>query len=136
MNDTYVNQFPTIAPSYVLLTLGPTADEYEYLQQVGKPMITFEEVKRRLLNDGEPIHISISYSENSYDILFGELRFNPDTDEYCPVTITFSNNEYIKVPEYFDLMIDPNNQQENRGISIHEEPLTKDIMLYIPLIFN
>lgn len=135
-NDIYVNQFPTLAPLYVLLTLGPTDDEYEYLQQVGKPMITFEEVKRRLLNDGEPIHISISCSESSYDVLFGELRFSPDTDEYCPVTITFSSNEYIKVPQYFDLMIDPNNQQENGGVSIHEEPLTKDLMLYIPLIFN
>ncbi len=136
MNDTYVNQFPTLAPSYVLLTLSPNVDEYEYLHQAGKPMITFEEVKRRLLNNGEPIHISISCSETSYDILFGELRFSPDTDEYCPVTITFSNNEYIKVPQYFDLMIDPNNQQENGGISIHEEPLTKDIMLHIPLIFS
>lgn len=136
MNDTYVNQFPTVAPSYVLLALGPTDDEYEYLQQVGKPMITFEEVKRRLLNDGEPVHISSSCSESSYDILFGELRFSPDTDEYCPVTITFSSNEYIKVPQYFDIVIDPNNQQENGGVSIHEDPLTKDLMLYIPLIFN
>ena len=136
MNTPYVNQFPTVAPSYVLLTLGPTDDEYEYLQQVGKPMLTFEEVKRRLLNDGEPVHISISCSESSYDVLFGELRFSPDTDEYCPVTITFSSNEYIKVPQYFDIVIDPNNQQENGGISIHEDPLTKDLMLYIPLIFN
>ena len=136
MDTPCVNQFPTVAPSYVLLTLGPTVDEYEYLQQVGKPMITFEEVKRRLLNDGEPVHISISCSESSYDILFGELRFNPNTNEYCPVTITFSSNEYIKVPEYFDIVIDPNNQQENRGISIHEDPLTKDLMLYIPLTFK
>lgn len=136
MNDTYVNQFPTIASSYVLLTLSPTVDECEYLQQVGKPMITFEEVKRRLIENGEPVHISISCSESSYDILFGELRFSPSTDEYCPVTITFSSNEYIKVPQYFDIVIDPKNQQENRGISIHEEPLTKDIMLYIPLAFN
>lgn len=29
MNDTYVNQFPTLAPSYVLLTLGPNVDECE-----------------------------------------------------------------------------------------------------------
>lgn len=136
MNDTYVNQFPTLAPSYVLLTLGPTVDEYEYLQQAGKPMITFEEVKRRLLENGESVHISISCSESSYDVLFGELRFSPETDEYCPITITFSSNEYIKVPEYFDIVIDPNNQQENRGISIHEEPLTKELMLYIPLTFN
>ena len=136
MNDTYVNQFPTVAPSYVLLTLSPNVDEYEYLQRTGKPMITFEEVKRRLLNDGEPVHISISCSESSYDVLFGELRFSPDTDEYCPVTITFSSNEYIKVPQYFDIVIDPNNQQENGGVSIHEDPLTKDLMLYIPLIFN
>ncbi len=136
MNDTYVNQFPTLAPSYVLLTLSPNVDEYEYLQRTGKPMITFEEVKRRLLNDGEPVHISISCSESSYDVLFGELRFSPDTDEYCPVTITFSSNEYIKVPQYFDIVIDPNNQQENGGVSIHEDPLTKDLMLYIPLIFN
>ena len=136
MNDTYVNQFPTVAPSYVLLILSPNVDEYEYLQQVGKPMLTFEEVKRRLLNDGEPVHISISCSESSYDVLFGELRFSPDTDEYCPVMITFSSNEYIKVPQYFDIVIDPNNQQENGGVSIHEDPLTKDLMLYIPLIFN
>lgn len=136
MNDTYVNQFPTLAPSYVLLTLSPNVDEYEYLQRTGKPMITFEEVKQRLLNDGEPVHISISCSESSYDVLFGELRFSPDTDEYCPVTITFSSNEYIKVPQYFDIVIDPNNQQENGGVSIHEDPLTKDLMLYIPLIFN
>lgn len=136
MNDTYVNQFPTLAPSYVLLTLSPTDDEYEYLQRTGKPMITFEEVKQRLLNDGEPVHISSSCSESSYDILFGELRFSPDTDEYCPVTITFSSNEYIKVPQYFDIVIDPNNQQENGGVSIHEEPLTKDLMLYIPLTFD
>lgn len=136
MNDTYVNQFPTLAPSYVLLTLSPNVDEYEYLQRTGKPMITFEEVKQRLLKDGEPVHISISCSESSYDVLFGELRFSPDTDEYCPVTITFSSNEYIKVPQYFDIVIDPNNQQENGGVSIHEDPLTKDLMLYIPLIFN
>lgn len=136
MNDTYVNQFPTVAPSYVLLTLSPNVDEYEYLQQVGKPMLTFEEVKRRLLNDGEPVHISISCSESSYDVLFGELRFNPDTDEYCPVTITFSRNKYIEAPQYFDLVIDPKSELGNEGISIHEEPLTKDLMLYIPLIFN
>lgn len=136
MNDTYVNQFPTLAPSYVLLTLSPNVDEYEYLQQVGKPMLTFEEVKRRLLNDGEPVHISISCSESSYDVLFGELRFNPDTDEYCPVTITFSRNKYIEAPQYFDLVIDPKSELGNEGISIHEEPLTKDLMLYIPLIFN
>lgn len=134
MNDTYVNQFPTVAPSYVLLTLSPNVDEYEYLQQVGKPMLTFEEMKQRLLKDHEPVHISCS--EGDYDIVSGELRFNPDTNEYCPVTITFSSNEYIKVPQYFDIVIDPNNQQENGGISIHEEPLTKDLMLYIPLIFN
>ena len=130
----YVNQFPTLTPSYVLLTLGPNADEFEYLQQVGKPMITFEEMTQRLLKDHEPVHISCS--EGDYDIVFGELRFNPDTDEYCPITITFSSNEYIKVPQYFDLMIDPKNQKENEGISIHEEPLTKDLMLYIPLTFN
>lgn len=136
MSTPYVNQFPTLAPSYVLLTLSPNVDEYEYLQRTGKPMITFEEVKRRLLENGESVHISISCSESSYDVLFGELRFSPETDEYCPITITFSSNEYIKVPEYFDIVIDPNNQQENRGISIHEEPLTKDLMLYIPLTFN
>lgn len=136
MNDTYVNQFPTVAPSYVLLTLSPNVDEYEYLQQVGKPMLTFEEVKRRLLNDGEPVHISISCSESSYDVLFGELRFNPDTDEYCPVTITFSRNKYIEAPQYFDLVIDPKSELGNEGISIHEEPLTKDLMLYIPLTFD
>ena len=28
MNDTYVNQFPTLAPSYVLLTMGPNVDEF------------------------------------------------------------------------------------------------------------
>ena len=134
MNDTYVNQFPTVAPSYVLLALGPTDDEYEYLQQVGKPMITFEEVKQKLVNDGGPVHISCS--EGDYDIVSGELRFNPDTDEYCPVRITFSRNKYIAVPQYFDIVIDPNNQQENGGVSIHEDPLTKDLMLYIPLIFN
>lgn len=136
MNDTYVNQFPTLASSRVLLTVGPNFDGYEYFQRTGKPMITFEEVKQRLLENGEPTHISISCSETSYDILFGELRFNPNTDEYCPVAITFSENEYIKVPQYFDLMIDPKNQKENEGISIHEEPLTKDLMLYIPLTFN
>ena len=48
MNDAYVNQFPTLASSYVLLTLGPNVDECEYLQRTGKPMITFDEVKRRL----------------------------------------------------------------------------------------
>ena len=36
MNDTYVNQFPTLAPSYVLLTLSPNVDEYEYLQRTGE----------------------------------------------------------------------------------------------------
>ena len=133
-NDTYVNQFPNLAPSYVLLTLGPNADEFEYLQQVGKPMITFEEVKQRLLKDGEAVHISCN--EGDYDIVFGELRFNPDTDEYCPITITFSKNEYIEAHQYLDLVIDPKNQQENRGISIQEEPLTKDLMLYIPLTFD
>lgn len=66
----------------------------------------------------------------------GELRFNPDTDEYCPVTITFSRNKYIAVPQYFDLVIDRKNQKEHEGISIHEEPLTKDLMLFIPLTFN
>lgn len=134
MNDIYVNQFPTLAPAYVLLTLSPNADEYEYLQQTGKPMITFEEVKQRLLNDGEAVHISCS--ESDYDIVFGELRFNPDTSEYCPVTLTFSRNEYIEAHPYLDLVIDPKNQQENRGISIQEEPLTKDLMLYIPLTFD
>lgn len=134
MNDTYVNQFPTLAPSYVLLTLSPNVDEYEYLQRTGKPMITFEEVKQRLLKDGEPVHIACS--ESDYDIVSGELRFNPDTDEYCPVTITFSRNEYIEAHQYLDLVIDPKNQQENRGISIQEEPLTKDLMLYIPLTFD
>lgn len=58
MNDTYVNQFPTLAPSYVLLTMGPNVDEFEYLQRTGKPMITFEEVKQKLVNDGGPVHIS------------------------------------------------------------------------------
>ena len=134
MNDTYVNQFPTLAPSYVLLTLSPNVDECEYLQRTGKPMITFEEVKRKLVNDGGPVHISCS--EGDYDIVSGELRFNPDTDEYCPVTITFSRNKYIAVPQYFDLVIDRKNQKEHEGISIHEEPLTKDLMLFIPLTFN
>lgn len=133
-NDTYVNQFPTLAPSYVLLTLGPNADEYEYLQQAGKPMITIEEMKQRLLKDHEPVHISCS--EGDYDIVSGELRFNPDTDEYCPVTITFSKNKYIEAPQYFDLVIDPKSELGNEGISIHEEPLTKDLMLYIPLTFD
>lgn len=133
-NDIYVNQFPTLAPSYVLLTLGPNADECEYLQQAGEPMITFEEVKQRILKGGEPVHISCN--ESDYDIVFGELRFNPDTDEYCPITITFSRNEYIEAHQYLDLVIDPKNQQENRGISIQEEPLTKDLMLYIPLTFD
>ena len=134
MNDTYVNQFPTLAPSYVLLTMGPNVDEFEYLQRTGKPVITFEEVKRRLLNDGGPVHISCS--EGDYDIVSGELRFSPDTDEYCPVTITFSRNEYIAVPQYFDLVIDRKNQKENEGIGIHEEPLTNDLMLFMPLTFN
>jgi hypothetical protein len=133
MNDTYVNQFPTLAPSYVLLTLSPNVDACEYLQQAGKPMITFDEVKE-LLNDGGPVHISCS--EGDYDIVSGELRFSPDTDEYCPVTITFSRNAYIAVPQYFDLVIDRKNQKENEGISIHEEPLTKDIMLFMPLTFK
>lgn len=134
MNDTYVNQFPTLASSRVLLTVGPNFDGYEYFQRTGKPMITFEEVKQRLLKNGESAHISCGGSYD--DIVFGEIRFNPDTDEYCPVAITFSENEYIKAPQYFDLMIDPKNQKENEGISIHEEPLTKDLMLYIPLTFN
>ena len=97
-------------------------------------MITFEEVKQRLLKDGEPVYIACS--ESDYDIVSGELRFNHDTDEYCPVTITFSRNEYIEAHQYLDLEIDPKNQQENRGISIQEEPLTKDLMLYIPLTFD
>lgn len=134
MNDTYVNQFPTLAPSYVLLTLSPNVDEYEYLQRTGKPMITFEEVKQRLLKDGEPVHIACS--ESDYDIVSGELRFNPDTDEYCPITLTISRNKYIEAHPYLNLVIDPKNQKENEGISIHEEPLTKDLMLYIPLTFN
>lgn len=133
-NDTYVNQFPTLAPSYVLLTLSPNTEECEYLQQAGKLMITFEEMKRRLIEDHEPVHISCS--ESNYDIVSGELRFNPDTDEYCPVTITFSRNEYIAVPQYFDLVIDRKIQKENEGISIHEEPLTKDLKLFMPLTFN
>lgn len=130
MSTQYVNQFPTVHPSHVLLVLQPD-EEYEFLQQRGK-LISFDEVKRKVLEDGESIHITCT--SNDHTIVTGEVRFTPETDEYSPVVIALPKNENIIPPMFFDLTVDPKHPQDAKAISVHEEPVTKGLALYMPLV--
>ena len=130
MSTQYVNQFPAIHPSHVLLVLQPD-EEYEFLPQRRK-LISFDEMKRKVLEDGESIHITCT--SNDHTIVTGEVRFTPETDEYSPVVITLPKNENIIPPMFFDLTVDQKNPQEAKTISVHEEPVTKYLALYMPLV--
>lgn len=129
MSEPYVNQFPTCTEPYVLLELSPSFDQECLHKESGG--VPFEEVKQRLFRDGDPIYIECVSPGD--DVVTGELRFNPDADEYCPIMITFLKNNYIRPPQFFDLVIDPKDDT-SKGISVTEEPLTKNIALYLPLI--
>lgn len=129
MGEPYVNQFPTCTEPYVLLELSPGFDQGCLHKESGG--VPFEEVKQRLFRDGDPIYIECVSPGD--DVVTGELRFTPDADEYCPIMITFLKNNYIRPPQFFDLVIDPKDDT-SKGISVTEEPLTKNIALYLPLI--
>ena len=129
MGEPYVNQFPTCTEPYVLLELSPGFDQGCLHKESGG--VPFEEVKQRLFRDGDPIYIECVSPGD--DVVTGELRFSPDADEYCSIMITFLKNNYIRPPQFFDLVIDPKDDT-SKGISVTEEPLTKNIVLYLPLI--